>query len=108
MSYNHHIWPSPRAKIVAQKLRLDYTLEPTKTWFGAMVKTKIKRLTHAQALELLRKRAGKATVEEFLAMSRQDAWFALGCYTSSVWNGANAVYDPLYGPNPKYKPRNHY
>ena len=105
MSYNHPVWPSPRARVVAKNLRLDYTFEPTGTWYGAMVKTKINRLTHAQALELLRTRAGKATVEEFLAMSREQAWAALGCYTSSSWYQGQIVYDPLYGPNPKYKPR---
>lgn len=85
MSYNHPVWPSPRAKVAAKKLHLD----EDETF------TKMKRLTHAQALELLRKRARKATVEEFLAMPKEEAWIALGCY----YVGAPLrAYDPVYGP----------
>lgn len=103
MSYNHPVWPSPRARVVAKNLRLDVQYE--KTWHGSYEMTKIKRLTHAHALELLSQRAGKASVEEFLAMSREQAWAALGCYKTSSWYQGQIVYDPLYGPNPKYKPR---
>jgi hypothetical protein len=103
MSYNHPRWPSPYARIVAKNLRLDFQYEETLS--GLYEWSKIKRLTHAHALELLSRSAGKASVEEFLAMSREEAWAALGCYKTSSWFQGQIVYDPLYGPNPKYKPR---
>jgi hypothetical protein len=91
--YNHPHWPSPRARLVAKKLDLDYIYPPY-----LYTKTKMKRLTHAQALELLRKRAKKATIEEFLAMPERDAWIALGCTYQSSWSREPIAYDPLYGP----------
>jgi hypothetical protein len=90
--YNHGTWPSPRAKIVAKKLDLDYT----PGYYG--MKTKIKRITHAQALECLRRKAKKATVEEFLAMPEKEAWIALGCLYQSPWSREQIPYNPLYGP----------
>ena len=92
MNYNHPRWPSPRAKIVAKKLALDYTVD----YYG--VKTKFKRLTHAQALEILRKKAGKNSVEDFLAMKEEDSWRALGCYHKTSYQTALVVFNPLYGP----------
>ena len=86
MNYNHPRWPSPRAKIVAKNLKLDYE---------GYFPLKMKRLTHAQALELLRKKANKDTIEEFLAMPEIDAWRALGCVSK---HGIPFVYNPLYGP----------
>ena len=63
----------------------------------------MKRLTHEQALELLRKKAKKATVEEFLAMPAEQAWLALGCYTTPSWGNFNQIpYNPLYGPKRYY------
>jgi hypothetical protein len=90
--YNHPRWPSPRAKIVAKNLELDYVNH------GEYHKEKIKRITHAQALEVLRKKAGKNSVEEFLAMSEEDAWRALGCFYKSWYQAELVVYNPLYGP----------
>jgi len=89
MSYNHPVWPSPRAKVAAKKLHLDDFYDED----GIL--TKMKRLTHAQALELLRRRARKATVEEFLAMPKEEAWLALGCYYVGL---PLRTYDPVYGP----------
>jgi hypothetical protein len=73
---------------VAIKLGLDVT----NRWSD----TRMKRLTHAQALELLRNKTGKATVEEFLAMPQQEAWIALGCYSTNIWNSTKNPYNPLY------------
>jgi hypothetical protein len=86
MHYNHPRWPSPRAKVVVKNLSLDYV-------YGE----KIKRLTHAQALEILRKKAKKGSVEEFLAMEEEDSWRALGCFHNS-WYQKQVVYNPLYAP----------
>lgn len=84
--YNHPRWPSPRARLVAIKLDLDVIkLSP---------RTKMKRLTHEQALELLAKKARK-TIPEFLDMPQQDAWIALGCYRVD-WNQNKIPCNPLY------------
>jgi hypothetical protein len=92
--YNHGTWPSPRARLVAIKLGLDVT--------SRHPLTRIKRLTHAQALELLAKKV-KKTIPDFLAMPRDEAWLALGCYTTGPWGGFKEVpYDPLYGPRTYY------
>ena len=85
--YNHSRWPSPRARLVAIKLRLDV--------LQSYPQIRIKRLTHAQALELLAKKA-KKTVPEFLAMPERDSWVALGCVHTFGW-AAQSPYDPLYG-----------
>lgn len=88
--YNHGTWPSPRARIVARKLDLDVV--------SHYPFTRLKRVTHAEALDLLRHKAKKATVEEFLAMPEEEAWLALGCYTTSHWHPSKVPYNPLYGP----------
>ena len=87
--YNHRTWPSPRARLVAIKLGLDIT--------SRYPITRIKRLTHEKALELLAKRVGK-TIPDFLAMPRNDVLISLGCYTSSPLLPLMVPYDPLYGP----------
>jgi hypothetical protein len=92
--YNHPRWPSPCARLVAIKLDLDVV--------SRYPFTRMKRLTHAQALELLRKRTRKATIEEFLAMPEQEAWIALGCTHQSPWSREPIAYNPLYGPRRYY------
>ena len=85
--YNHPRWPSPRARLVAIKLGLDIIkISP---------KTRIKRLTHAQALELLAKKA-KKTIQEFLDLPMEDAWMALGCYREVSWSNRKITFNPLY------------
>jgi hypothetical protein len=92
-SYNHHVWPSPRARIVAKNRGC-----------------KLKRITHEQALNYLANKCNK-TIEEFLSMGRDQSWKALGCvlYNST---GEAELYDPLFGPfNPhanKYRTRYYY
>ena len=86
--YNHAVWPSPRARLVAIKLELDIV--------SRSPLTRMKRLTHLQALELLRKRARKATVEDFLAMPKEQAWIELGSYIKNGWSFNKIPVDPLY------------
>jgi hypothetical protein len=74
-NYNHPIWYSPVAKIVAKKL------QPS-----------LKKLTHDQALEFLASKAGK-TVEEFLDMGPKESWRALGFVYNKY--GLDRAYDPL-------------
>jgi hypothetical protein len=71
MNYNHPVWPSPRARLVAIKLGLD-TKKPED---GSR---KIK-LTHAEAIKRLAHLANK-TVEDFLKMKREEAFIAIGSY----------------------------
>ena len=85
MNYNHPVWPSPRARLVAIKLGLD-----SLPYGGRM-----KRLTHAQALELLRRRSGKKTVEEFLSMTRSESLISIGSYTRNHYNADKYPVDPL-------------
>lgn len=87
--YNHGKCPSPNARIIAIKLKLDV--------LSQYPFTRMKRLTHAQALELLRKKAGKPTVEEFLAMPLTQSWIALGCINNVGWS-RGTPYDPMHGP----------
>jgi hypothetical protein len=94
MSYNHRTWPSPRAKVVAKNLCIDN---------DPITGNRIKRITHAQALDCLARKAGM-TVEEFLTLPREESWKALGCLTYSPWSYAPRVYDPLYGLNNSYRP----
>jgi hypothetical protein len=79
--YNHGTWPSPNAKIAVKNLRLDVLPNGER----------IKRITHDQALDILRKKCGKETIEDFLAMRKDRAWHAIG----SVDFRGNAR-DPLY------------
>jgi hypothetical protein len=87
--YNHPRWPSPRARLVARKLDLDIV--------SRWPLTRLKRVTHAEALDLLRHKAKKATLEEFLAMPENDAWVALGCTYQPSWSRQPIAYNPLYG-----------
>lgn len=82
-SYNHYVWPSPRARVVAKNLGCT-----------------TKRLTHEQALNWLANRANK-TVEEFLSMDRETSCKALRC--TYYRGGISFVYDPLYGINNKWR-----
>jgi hypothetical protein len=85
MNYNHPVWPSPRARLVAIKLGLDCLP------YGE----RIKRLTHAQALELLRRRSGKKTIEEFLSMTRSESLISIGSYSRNHYNADKYPIDPL-------------
>jgi hypothetical protein len=67
--YNHPKWPSPYARLVAIKLKLDV--------LNTQTGERIKRLTHEQALNLLSKRLG-LTIPEFLAFEKEHAWRAFG------------------------------
>jgi hypothetical protein len=87
--YNHPRWPSPRARLVVRNLDLDIV--------SRWPLTRLKRVTHAEALDLLRHKAKKATLEEFLAMSENDAWVALGCTYHPSWSRQPIAYNPLYG-----------
>jgi hypothetical protein len=78
-AYNHPVWPSPRARIVAKRLGYDQ-----------------KRMTHEQALNWLAARMFK-TVPEFLQMKEETAWINLGFYRYSY--GQLVAYDPLYPSN---------
>ena len=84
MNYNHPVWPSPRARLVAIKVGLD-TKKPED---GSR---KIK-LTHAEAIKLLAHRANK-TVEDFLKMERGEALIAIGSY--KYWDNIKYAVDPL-------------
>ena len=77
MMYNHHVWPSPNARISARNLGCQ-----------------TKRLTHEQALNWLAQRIGK-TLEEFLEMDKRECWKALGCITYLGGHYAT-VYNPIY------------
>ena len=79
--YNHHAWPSPYAKLVAIKKKLDYNENG-----------KIKRLTHEQALNLLAKKT-HLSLEEFLLLDRKDSLEKLGCITYRF--GIKTIYCPL-------------
>jgi len=81
-SYNHYVWPSPRARVVAKNLGCS-----------------TKRLTHEQALNWLANKTRK-TVPEFLEMEKEESWKALGCTTCIA--GILYIYDPLFGPRSPY------
>lgn len=81
--YNHPVWPSPRARVVAKNLGCS-----------------TKRITHEQALEWLAHRANKE-LPVFLSMEKEDAWKALWC--TYTWYGKTMAYDPLYGLFNRYK-----
>jgi hypothetical protein len=83
MDYNHRTWPSPRAKVVAQNLRLDYDPDGNK----------IKRLKHEDAVRLLAMKA-RMTVQGFLDLPKEESWKALGCFRTTCYGPR--VYDPLY------------
>lgn len=88
--YNHPRWPSPRARLVAIKLGLDViTRYPL---------NRMKRLTHEQALELLAKKA-KKTVPEFLALSMDDSFRAIGSVRVSPFSREPIPVNPLYSAN---------
>jgi hypothetical protein len=84
--YNHSRWPSPRARLVAIKLGLDV--------ISLFPRTRMKRLTHVQALELLAKKA-RTTVPDFLNMSMDDSLISLGCYRET-WDRQKISFNPLY------------
>jgi hypothetical protein len=75
-SYNHPVWPSPRARIVAKRLGYDQ-----------------KRMTHEQALKWLASKTFKS-VPDFLQMDQESVWVYLGFYRYSY--GKIVAYDPLY------------
>jgi len=79
MNYNHPVWPSPRARVVAKHMKLGLD---------------IKHMTHQQALEILAKTA-KKTVPEFLAMSEDQAWLALGSHQGSYGWSDSPTYIPI-------------
>jgi hypothetical protein len=83
MDYNHHTWPSPRAKVVAKNMRLDYDPDGNK----------IKRLKHEDAVRLLAMKA-RMTVQGFLELPKEESWKALGCFRTTCYGPR--VYDPLY------------
>ena len=74
--YNHPVWPSPRARIVAKRLGYDQ-----------------KRMTHEQALKWLASKTFKS-VPDFLQMDQESVWVYLGFYRYSY--GKIVAYDPLY------------
>ena len=80
--YNHSIWPSPVAKMVVKNLGLD------RLPYGE----KIKRITHDQALEVLRRKSGKETIEDFLAMDKHSAWRAIGAPLDYRGHPQNPLY----------------
>jgi hypothetical protein len=80
--YNHSAWPSPYAKLVAIKKKLDFDENGQK----------IKRLTHEQALNLLAKKA-RLSLDDFLNLEIKDALEKLGCF--SYLNGKKYVACPL-------------
>lgn len=84
MNYNHPVWPSPRARLVAIKLGLD-----TKKPEDGSRKVK---LTHAEAIKRLSHLANK-TVEDFLNMKREEALIAIGSYR--YWGNVKSAIDPL-------------
>ncbi len=80
---NHPRWPSPEARVVAKNIaRLQ----------GDDI---VKRMTHEQALDYLARRS-RMSLDEFLALPKQDAWFALGC-TRRDTMGRVLPFNPLYG-----------
>ncbi len=83
MDYNHPRWPSPRAKIVAKKLGIDYDPDGNK----------IKRLKHEDAIRLLAMKA-RMTVQGFLDLPSEESWKALNCYRVTCYGPR--VFDPLY------------
>jgi hypothetical protein len=75
--YNHYVWPSPRARVVAKNLGCT-----------------TKRLTHEQALNWLAEKAG-TSLDNFLSLEKYESWKMLKCTT---WRGGREyIYDPLYG-----------
>jgi hypothetical protein len=95
--YNHHIWRSPYARLVAIKLGLD-----TQAEYGQ----KKKRLTHDEAIRRLADRAGR-TVDAFLALDYNNVMRALNCvehvsYSSWDRTQTKVVVDPIYGRNDRY------
>jgi hypothetical protein len=90
--YNHPKWPSPYARLVAIKLKLDVL--NTKTG------ERMKRLTHEQALNLLSKRL-RLTIPQFLAFEKEDAWRALGSVRYRHGNSISVC--PLRIDNPYYQ-----
>jgi hypothetical protein len=91
--YNHPTWPSPYARLVAIKLKLDVL--NTKTG------ERMKRLTHEQALDLLSRRLGLSFLD-FLRLDKEDAWKALG--SVRYRHGTLIPVCPLRLHNPYYQP----
>jgi hypothetical protein len=93
--YNHRIWRSPYARLVAIKLGLD-----TKANYGEIKK----RLTHDEAIRRLADRAGR-TVDSFLELDYNTVMRLLGCVRSpTAWDRSQTqvVVDPIYGRNDIY------
>ena len=94
--YNHPVWPSPRARLVAIKIGID-----------KIDGVKIKRLTHAQALVLLAKKC-KQTVKQFLETDKAEAHIKLGCwYNPPGKYYSRQAYDPLRFGSPYYRNNSH-
>ena len=94
--YNHRIWRSPYARLVAIKLGLD-----TKANYGEIKK----RLTHDEAIRRLADRAGR-TVDSFLELDYNTAMRLLGCVRSpNIWerNQTQVIVDPIYGRKHIYR-----
>ena len=89
--YNHSLWSSPFAKIVVSTLELDIKPDGTK----------IKRITHDQALEILRQQTKSSTIKEFLAIPKLEVEKILltpeRCkkYSSNIakYNNSSYIYD---------------
>lgn len=88
--YNHRKWPSPYARLVAIKLDLDFNDDGTR----------MKRLTHEQALNLLSSRLRKP-IPEFLSLEKEDVWKSLGSVKYRY--GKPIAVCPLRLHNPYYQ-----
>lgn len=74
--YNHTVWSSPRAKIVAK-----------------MLGNKTKRITHEQALRFLAAKC-ETSLAEFLKLPCEEAWRKLG-FVRKYSSSEGIPYDPL-------------
>jgi len=90
--YNHRKWPSPYARLVAIKLKLDV--------LNTQTGERMKHLTHEQALNLLSERLG-ISIPDFLSLEKEDAWKALGSVTYRY--GRSISVCPLRLHNPYYQ-----
>ena len=88
--YDNRKWPSPYARLVAIKLDLDFNDDGTR----------MKRLTHEQALNLLSSRL-RISIPEFLALDKEEVWKILGSVTYRY--GKPIAVCPLRLHNPYYQ-----